>query len=232
MKYIRKGKEPNYLTQYRNKVCNSWVDKAQKIRMTPKQGYEASDMPKAQLLETLIEEQGSICCYCMRRISKSSKHLPHIEHYLPQSSHPKLALDYKNLLAVCQGEYSDKSGNKDWHCDHRKANGLLRFLNPLNENCEQVLQYTNEGRIKSDRADVKQDIDLLNLNSDALKKERKKAIEATLNAIGRRFKGSTVTKLFIKDRIEKFASRNEDGYFEPYCQAIIFILQKMLSRAK
>ena len=200
--------------------------------MTPKQGYEASDMPKAQLLEDLIKEQGAICCYCMRRISKTSKKPPHIEHYFPQSLYPELALDYKNLLAVCQGEYSDELGNKDQHCDHRKSDKLLGFLNPLNENCERVLQYTDQGHIKSNRADVQQDIDLLNLNSDALKKERKKAIEATLHVIGRKFKGSTVTKLFIEDRIEKFSSRNENGNFEPYCQAIIFILQKLLLKAR
>jgi len=226
MKYIRKGEEPSYLKEYRAKVRDA--------KMSPKQGYEASDMPKAQLLEDLIQEQGAICCYCMGRIRKDSQRPPHIEHYRPQSLDPKLALDYKNLLAVCFGQAIDNKGKRQWYCDHEnaKSNRPLQFLDPLDPSCEKVLQYTAEGSMRSSREDVQQDIDLLNLNCNFLRNARQQAIKPVLQEINKKFPNKTVSRSFLEERIKKWYSRGENDHFRPYCQAVIFTLQKLLAKAR
>lgn len=220
MKYIPKGKEPTYWQQYRAKVQDS--------SMSAKEGYEASDVPKARLLEDLVKEQGAICCYCMRRIQRNSSAPPHIEHYLPQSLHPELALDYRNLLAVCQGR---STGGKDisYHCDHEnaKSNQELNYLDPRHQGCESVIRYLPNGKIESpNNPAVEEDIQTLNLNSPVLVAGRGEKLRDIERMIQKAFKTKTVTKAFIHKQIKKYSSRDSDGYFDEYCQAIVYVLRK------
>ena len=65
---------------------------------------------KEDLLEKLLEEQGHICAYCMRRIPEKRK-LPTgvasvtIEHCFPRNPGTKedigQGLNYRNMFAVC-----------------------------------------------------------------------------------------------------------------------------------
>lgn len=56
---------------------------------------------RQRLRKNLVDEQGKICCYCMRRISTNSSH---IEHFLPKEIFTDKDLSYENLLASCNGE--------------------------------------------------------------------------------------------------------------------------------
>lgn len=83
MIYIQKGNEPASLTEYK------------------KQQYAYFDgCNKEDIREKLLEEQGDLCAYCMRRIDKD--HMK-IEHWYPEdklSEHERL--DYRNMLGVCR----------------------------------------------------------------------------------------------------------------------------------
>ena len=93
MKQIFKNKEPNSLIEHRAK------------------GGNFNDLKKDELRECLLNEQGYICCYCMKRIPQKlkpeeiEKHTPDckIEHFKCQSGNPDLTLNYQNLLISCNG---------------------------------------------------------------------------------------------------------------------------------
>lgn len=77
---IKKGREPDKLLRYRQQ---------------PDASYEQMDKEvKDELLERLLQEQGHICAYCMKRIPESRK-LPTgvapvtIEHWYPRNSESK-----------------------------------------------------------------------------------------------------------------------------------------------
>lgn len=56
-------------------------------RFTPEADYEANP----ELRKSLLEEQGYICAYCMRRIpvrDKNSNETSRIEHILSREKHP------------------------------------------------------------------------------------------------------------------------------------------------
>jgi uncharacterized protein (TIGR02646 family) len=84
MKRIVKGKEPKSLLEHRLKSFADYDN------------YPEKD----KLRESLLTEQGYICCYCMQRIDDSNMK---IEHWKSQDDYPELQLDYNNLLGACKG---------------------------------------------------------------------------------------------------------------------------------
>lgn len=95
MKRIEKGKEPRSLEEHRSR------------------GGDFDGLHKDELRAQLLEEQGNICCFCMRRIPQKLKddeiqrHFPSskIAHILSQDNHPDQQLNYQNLLIACNGNY-------------------------------------------------------------------------------------------------------------------------------
>lgn len=66
MLYIEKKQEPEELIQEKRKGLNCYSD--------------LSGKPKEAVQISLLEEQGCLCAYCMRRITLKDMQ---IEHYLP-----------------------------------------------------------------------------------------------------------------------------------------------------
>ena len=84
-----------------------WVE----YRQTPGAKYEAI----SELRSSLLEEQGYVCAYCMRRIpvkDRNSNETSRIEHVLSREKHPDRELDYHNMVICCPGAISS-----DFHCD-------------------------------------------------------------------------------------------------------------------
>ena len=85
MRYIEKREEPDSLTRYKQNA-NAYFD-----------GYGQKD----DIRKKLLQEQGCLCGYCMRRISDYSK--VKIEHIVPQSrlkDNEREALNYKSMLGL------------------------------------------------------------------------------------------------------------------------------------
>jgi len=84
---IRKSQAPKSLSAYKR---------------TPGADYEGlGRLPaKSHVKESLLDEQGHLCCYCMRRIRLANMK---VEHWRSQKSDPDLQLDYGNMLAACSG---------------------------------------------------------------------------------------------------------------------------------
>ena len=143
---IKKGKEPPALIAYRKTKYATY-----------------DDMPKAvhdAVLDSLMQEQGYLCAYCMRRIPQKGK-TPSatIEHWDPQSKTcTDKALDYRNMLAVCNGNRG--CGSKEYMtCDAKRGNTPLTVY-PLNPLTLSSIQYKSDGRIFSPNSDINTDLDV------------------------------------------------------------------------
>ncbi|MBL7787790.1 MAG: hypothetical protein JNM36_17915 [Chitinophagales bacterium] len=92
------------------------------------------------LRQSLLKEQGYLCCYCMRRVDLETDKVAAMktEHFLPKSlyngiqeqvngaPYPNLTVDYNNLLAACDDSYLT--------CDStKKAKELQTVPNPASK---------------------------------------------------------------------------------------------------
>ncbi|CAA6805960.1 MAG: TIGR02646 family protein [uncultured Sulfurovum sp.] len=200
-------------------------------------------------LASLIQEQGSICCYCMQfiDINSHSSIKPTIEHYIPQNPedyknlekkkklyHDKLGTKYQNMLATCHG--NDKLDPDNKYCDKSKGNQFLKFLNPLDVSAEIVLGYGRDGSIVClddlKKVEVKKDIKTLNLNFQKLKDARKSIIEAVQKSIiiEKKRERNRLKNKFNKDEFkqkELAKCQMKNGKFKPYVQVMIYELNKI-----
>jgi uncharacterized protein (TIGR02646 family) len=137
---------------------------------------------KETVKQSLMIEQGFLCCYCERRLTIDDSH---IEHFRPQNDPECDALDYGNLLCSCQNKIPKGDPR---HCGNLK-NGWFdenSLVSPLIEGCEMRFAYTGDGRIRvADPADQNADLTIktLGLNIRKLDDLRKNAITPFLDAV-------------------------------------------------
>jgi uncharacterized protein (TIGR02646 family) len=206
MKYIKKSKEPNSLTQYRQQQ-GAYFD-----------GYPQKD----ELRDSLLKEQKYICCYCMQRISKDKMR---IEHWKSQTGFPAQQLIYSNLLGACSGNEGQPESLQ--HCDVRRKNIPLK-INPIASNCEILVKFKANGEIYADDVDINKDLNItLNLNYQTIVKNRKVTLEATYEKL-EKYKG-TWSKEILQKEIDKWEGVNNEEY-KPYCQIVIYHLRKKLAK--
>ncbi len=150
---------------------------------------------KMVILKSLMEEQGHLCAYCMRRIP-DERELPvdidpvTIEHWFPRNppTHEEKGqgLDYTNMFAVCSGNRGRKNTRKlrDLTCDAKRKDTYPQLtLNPCDSVTLANIQYKENGEMFSTDPAVQDDITVkLNLNciSEAvqLPESRRKVLEA------------------------------------------------------
>lgn len=163
MKHIVKNNEPKSFKAWKDLENDDWQPT-----------YDVLKNPeKKEVKESLINEQGAICCYCEIKLDFDDSH---IEHLNPQSNSEDLRLDYNNMLCSCQKELSK---GEPRHCGNSKGGWYDKelFISPLDENCEDKFVYKEDGTIKGiDKASQKT-IEKLNLHIDKLNELRQKAIE-------------------------------------------------------
>ncbi len=211
MKQIKKGKEPDSLTVHRKKSHANYDN------------YSEKD----DLRDSLVKEQGYICCYCMQRISPSTEKMK-IEHHQPQKKHPELQLNYQNLLASCK----DNDGKPKYlprHCDTCKGEQKIT-INPADKlkSCERLIKYRKNGQIYSDDKIIDCELnDILNLNTQTLVNNRQAIITQVKQEITN-IKGKSATWPLseIERMIEKYQNKDAKGKYKPYCQVVIYFLKK------
>jgi uncharacterized protein (TIGR02646 family) len=177
---------------------------------------------KDDLRQALLNEQGYICCYCMKRIDVYNMV---IEHFNSQFEFEELALNYDNMLASCTG---GENGNVQ-HCDETKGHKLLT-INPMNLAIMSQIKFDGAGKIFLDDNDLtKNELEgILNLNNQNLLKERKVILDALRTQFLKRFGNKTATKQFIETALNKWETRN--GKFKPMCQVAVYYLKKKLQK--
>jgi uncharacterized protein (TIGR02646 family) len=224
MKKIEKGREPKSLTEQR-----------------AKRG-DFDGLQKDELREQLLNEQGFICCYCMRRIPQTlsleqiEKNYPSskIEHVLPQEN-PKYSdqvLNYNNLLIACNGNHGQSPRIQT--CDSSKGKREISF-NPSDKNrdIENYIRYNGEGRIFSDTSLIEYELNkILNLNTDDLKRVRAEIfrnINNRINQEGKIRQGKDIQKRFFESEKKRLLTK-QGGKFDEYCMVGVYLLNKKLAK--
>jgi uncharacterized protein (TIGR02646 family) len=170
MKYIKKQAEPFSLTEWKQKSNDDWQP-----------SYETmGNTLKNTIKQSLMVEQGYLCCYCEQRVILEDCH---IEHFRPQSDPTVNPLDFSNMLCSCQNQL--KKGEPR-HCGNLKGNWFDEntLISPLDSHCEISFKFTADGYIQprnmeDDSASVT--IEKLGLDIPKLRDLRKKAIEPFLD---------------------------------------------------
>lgn len=208
---IKKKKEPKKLTEYRKQLC-------------PKPTYE--DMPKevrSFVLDSLMEEQGFLCAYCMSRIPQANKYpSTSIEHWKPQSMiSDDQALNYRNMFAVCNG---NRSGYGEKTCDASRGNKPLT-VHPLKPETLSTIKYKSDGVIYSTDQNINHDLnDNLNLNSkeSGLVENRRRALQQMILVINTKYPSRDITN-FCAKTLEAYSNKSRKP---PYVGILIDWLKK------
>lgn len=187
---IQKGKEPAGLARLRGIAAAAGL--------SPKEAYARLKNPlKARVRQSLVEEQGGLCAYCMCRIPREDA-APRItpviiEHMIPRDPADGRdvgqGLDYDNLLAVCHGNRSAQGIRQiaDLTCDAHRGNTEFRKVNPCKPETLTSITYSLDGKIDATDLDARFDlVETLNLNcaSSPLVAERKAALDSLIADLG------------------------------------------------
>lgn len=222
MKQITKNLEPRSLVQHR----------AQKGTY--------GDLPTAtkdELRNSLLSEQGHICCYCMKRIPQKlkqeeiEKNYPSskIEHVNCQSIHNDKDLNYSNMLLACNGNHG--SPKIMLTCDSFKGERDLSFNPSDTRNIESLIRYRANGEIFSDDKTIDSELNtVLNLNTKDLVDIREvfyKKVQQQIILKGKKRKGKDIQKHFYENEREKLLTQNSGKYI-PYCMVGIYLIEKKL----
>ena len=182
---------------------------------------------KSQLRQTLLEEQGHLCAYCMKKLDKNED--VKIEHF--EARTPDNELQYRNLLAVCKGNEGQRPELQT--CDTRKGNAVLR-ISPLNQQHMQTIYYSNNGKIHSSNPEMDDDINsVLNLNcpQGALVKARERALKTLQKGIEKELRNKTdrTAKIrYFQTLQRKFNAANT--YQTEYVGIVRWYIDKKLSQ--
>lgn len=195
---------------------------------------DLSGATKKAIQISLLEEQGYLCAYCMKRISL--KHMQ-IEHYIPQHPTnrqytPALSIDYHNMLAVCTGNKGSARGFDQLTCDQHRGNRPLA-VNPLDMISIEKIKYKSDGTIYSDDTNVELDLnETLNLNCSTalLKQNRKAALDEVKRYLYRNFPKHKAPKHQLEHLLERFQSTDANHRYKEFVGVIIWYLSKEISR--
>lgn len=212
MRYINeRNREPQELSEYRD--------------TTPDATYDDLRC-KEQIRQSLVNEQGYICAYCMGKIDVNDST---IEHYISQKrhkdspyseeEHKKQSLLYSNMYGVCI--------NNAKHCDKKRGNIPINILDPHHDSCEELITYNLDGEIipaGRDKEKVQTDIDLLGLNCKHLKKGRVAAMDEVWDRFRIDFSKETWSKKLFLEKADYYRNkqRRRGGRykFHAYCNFI------------
>lgn len=145
-----------------------------------------NEFPKNDVKEVLIHEQHGLCAYCMKRIRMDTH--SRVEHFVSLSSDKEKAIDYSNMLGVCDG--GEKIEEEQGHilcCDaHKGEIGI--DTSPLNKLQMDKIAYKMDGSIYTEPKDdlMERDINEVLLLNGVKKKDGTVRDTATEILKGRR----------------------------------------------
>lgn len=223
MKYIKKGAEPSVFTEWKKKPANL-ERKWKSFRREPVKQY---------VLDSLLQEQGYICCYCCASITNKTCHIEHLKpQSLTETSGINWRYEYSNMMVSCDGEYEDRP-QKHLHCGHKRPEEYDEnlFVSPLDPNCESFFRYNGEGKIlATGDADKKVAAETtirdLGLDIPQLNARRLSAIEAIDNILESL---EELTNEDISQMIEYFQEPDDNGQYQEFCNVIVYYLKNYYS---
>jgi uncharacterized protein (TIGR02646 family) len=219
MKQIVKNAEPNSLLQHRASQFANFDN----IPLATKE----------ELRQSLLSEQGHICCYCLKRIPENTPPYMKVEHYKCKANFGPLQLNYTNLFGACTGNEGQPKIKQT--CDTKKSNTDLN-INPTSilPICETLFKYNADGEISSitdDEGVNRQLNDVLNLNMQTLKDGRSEIyLEVQKRVIlesKKTKKDKTSFVKFLEQEKAKWLDRTDNKH-RPYCSVAVYYLTKKI----
>lgn len=120
-----------------------------------------NEFPKNDVKRVLLHEQHGICAYCMKRIRMDNH--SRVEHLVPLSKSKDNAINYNNMLGVCDGgERITGNQNHILCCDAQKKETEI-IVNPLDKTQMDKIAYDKEGRIYTKPRDEDMERDINNV---------------------------------------------------------------------
>lgn len=195
-----------------------------------------NEFPKNGVKAVLIHEQRGLCAYCMRRIRMDSH--SRIEHFVPVSADKEKAIDYSNMLGVCDG--GEKTMGLQGHilcCDAHKKETVI-CTNPLDKVQMDKIAYKPDGTIYTEPRDDAMERDInetLLLNglrtadgsvrdtSTELLKGRRDAYDRARRMMEHLNKSGKCTSAVVKRIIDNLQDREEQ---EEYVGVKLFYFHK------
>ena len=103
------------------------------------------EFPKSDVKAVLIREQHGLCAYCMKRIKMDSH--SRVEHLIPLSADKEKAIDYYNMVGVCDGGEKKKSQQGHILCCDANKGEIQISISPLNKSQMDKIAYKADGTI-------------------------------------------------------------------------------------
>ena len=164
MRYIQKGAEPQKFSDWKCLANEEWHPNYENL----------SGVEKKAVYQSLLAEQGHICCYCERQLIANDYH---IEHLNPQTLHAGDDLNYENFICSC---LKQTARGEPLHCGKLKEDKIIS-IHPLQQDCQSKFTYTAMGEIDGVDQDTKETIQFLGLNIDKLTDMRADAVSPFLS---------------------------------------------------
>ena len=209
MKYIVKGTEPQELTDFVADANPDWTPTYRGL----------TGIAKSALKESLMKEQGYICCYCERTLTENDSH---IEHFKPQNDPGVDPLDFTNMLCSCQ---KNLPKGADRHCGNLKGgwfDGTL-LVSPMNSSCENKFGFKGDGTIYAIENDsaAETTIEKLGLGINKLNNSRKLAIDPFLD--------DSLSESEFKLFVEGYLQIDSEGKYDPFPSTIEHLFGELIA---
>lgn len=245
MIYIKKTQPPpdleSLIKTEKQRIVESYPETEERQDKYPLFG-SLDNTQKTELRKYLYKEQRGLCCYCMKVFEEEKLSETKIEHFLPESAFLENQTDYYNLYLAC----ADLHGKslKEQNCDTYKGEHLIpKFIgfhnHNTNQKCEDFFQYNSVGEIlpKGSRKSFEKfcnqfkelslpeksallAIDVLNLNVNTLKTERKEFIDDLLKII----------ENATRERLVKMRETYETDFGKKFTGIVIYFINEKLNR--
>jgi uncharacterized protein (TIGR02646 family) len=232
MKYIEKQASPQAFEQWKESKKNRQEDLAKIKDLTSEKLKIRWDNLKSKadifklLRESLLKEQGYLCCYCQQPIRLELKTIA-LEHLIARSIDCTLLFEYTNLLASCLGgkkEETEETNPK--YCNQGRGHSHLD-ITPLQKDCETHFDYfqiedANEWQIKVvGQTEIAINvIALLNLNTPKLCRLRGETLSPFLENL-------TVDEAnTILNKLRNEINNTLNQPLRPFIQILIKLLEK------
>lgn len=200
MLYIEKGRAPERVLAKVNDIKRSPEWKSIQEGDTNAIRLQFDMLPKEQIRGSLIKEQHGLCAYCMKRIHNNGLSTT-IEHFVPLSKDKDKALDYSNMLAVCDGGKNVSVENKRiLCCDACKKDEDEMTINPLNKYMMDKICYLSDGTIYTSPQDeqLEKDINKVLCLNGKLDKKGKRIFDTSTEIVRGRREAYRWSRDFLK----------------------------------
>jgi uncharacterized protein (TIGR02646 family) len=159
-------------------------------------GSQAFQPVKAVVKGQLYKLQDELCVYCEKKYDISEMQVEHIKPKAGKYAHPSLCFTYENYAASCIQNVS-----RQQTCGQQKKDNILH-IEPTDSLCNEKFALSTAGEIhphnynnKRERHLIETTINMLGLNRDHLKLDRKKKIGHLMSIL--KGKGPVVAKAYL-----------------------------------